>query len=358
MANPLLHIKDSYFFEVPRVLWQRHWQSKEEIPESMQFLVQAHPEATVEDFNRQLSGKILIPQPFATLKNLYEVESGFGISKFMILEAVAAVLLIAIFSRVARLAATGQPPRGKFWNLFEALLLFIRDQVARPAIDGGHHEEHDDHAEPGHAGGDGHGHGRGHGHGAHRGHAPAKPKRLSDRYLPFLWTLFFFVLSLNLLGMLPFLGAPTASFSVTLTLAVLVLLVTVAGGAVVLGPVGFWSNMVPKLDVPWFLVPLKIVLQIMIFGIEVMGLFIKHGVLGIRLLANIVAGHLVLVSILMIITTAGEVSSTGSWATAAVLCTVGSALLSIIELFVAFLQAYIITFLASLFIGMGAHEHG
>ena len=59
---------------------------------------------------------------------------GFHVTKFMVLEAVAAVVLVAIFIPLARRIATGERPRGAFWNVFEAMLLFLRDEVARPAI--------------------------------------------------------------------------------------------------------------------------------------------------------------------------------------------------------------------------------
>src|SRR5579872_3021674 len=107
MASPVLHIKDGYFFEVPKFLWRRHYSSVSEVPE---FLRKAHPDATVDEFNRDLSGKILIPQPFGTLKNLHDRESGFAISKFMILEAVAALILVLVFKKFGERIRDGQPP--------------------------------------------------------------------------------------------------------------------------------------------------------------------------------------------------------------------------------------------------------
>src|SRR6202451_1053167 len=108
MADAVLHIKDGFFFEVPKALWQCHSTDLSQVPE---FLVKSHPHASLADFNAQLSGKILIPQPFATLKNLYQKESGFGISKFMILEVVAAVIIATIFIRISRKIETGAAPK-------------------------------------------------------------------------------------------------------------------------------------------------------------------------------------------------------------------------------------------------------
>jgi F-type H+-transporting ATPase subunit a len=86
------------------------------------------------------------------------------------------------------------------------------------------------------------------------------------------------------------------------------------------------------------------------------GLFIKHAVLAVRLLANMVAGHLVLLGIMGIIIASAEASH-GMWATAAVVSVLGSTLFSCLELFVAFLQAYVFTFLSALFISAAVHHH-
>lgn len=351
--DPIYHLKDCYYFEVPKALWRRDWKSLEEMPDSLAWLKAAHPQATVDDFNTALSGKILIPQPFATLENLYAVKSGFGISKFMILEVALAVVLLFVFSRLARKLATGVPPKGRVANLLEAIILFIRDQVARPAID-----SHDDH---GHGGSDD-AHGD-HGHASH-GNAgsatlAASSAHEGDRFVPLLLTIFFFVLGCNLLGMLPWAGAPTASFDVTLALAGVTFATVVVAGMMKFGPLGFFANQVPSMDLP---LPLAIVLKPMIFAIEMLGLFIKHGILAVRLLANMVAGHLVLLGIMGLIAmaaadvAAGQASD-GQWATVTVISVVGSALFSLLELFVAFLQAYIFTFLSALFIGAAVHHH-
>ena len=309
MADAVLHIKDGYFFEVPKALWPRHFTDLSQVPK---FLVKAHPHASLADFNDQLSGKILIPQPFATLKNLYEKESGFGISKFMILELVAALIIAVVFIRIARKIETGAAPKGRWWNLCEVFLIFIRDQIARPAIGG-----HD-----------------------------------ADRFVPLLWTFFFFILTCNLLGMIPWAGAPTGAFGTTLGLAMIVFATTLTAGMLRFGPIGFWVNQVPHMDLPVWLSPLKL----MIFVIEVVGLLIKHVVLGVRLLANMVAGHLVLLGIMGLIAAAAA-AAPQTWALVTVISVLGSTAFSLLELFVAFLQAYIFTFLSALFIGAAIHHH-
>jgi F-type H+-transporting ATPase subunit a len=269
------------------------------------------PQEKLDAYNHELRGKILIPQPFGKLRNNYQAESGFAISKFMILELIVALILIAVFKGLAARMKDGRVPHGRLWNMFEAFLNFIKNDIAEPAI--GHHD--------------------------------------AARFTPLLWTIFMFVLGCNLLGMLPWLGAPTASFSVTLGLAAVTFATVIVAGSLRFGVIGFWKNQVPSMGLP---LPLAIPIVPMLFLIEVLGLFIKHAVLGIRLLANMVAGHLVLLAI-MGLAVAAAASTT--WPITASIAVVGSALFSILELFVAFLQAYVFTFLSALFIGAAVHHH-
>jgi F-type H+-transporting ATPase subunit a len=346
--NPIYHLKDSYFFEVPKAMWRQGWKTLDDVP---QFLRDGSPEVTdVAAFNAAMDGKILIPQPFATLDSLYAVKSGFGISKYMILEVVLAGILVAVFTKLARTLQSGAPPRGWFANLFEAMILFVRDQIARPAIDS-HDHGHDDH---GHHAHDSHGHESADHHDARTVPAAAVHEvHDGDRFVPLLLTLFFFVLGCNLLGMVPWAGSPTASFSVTLALAGVTMLTVVLAGMKKFGFFGFFKNQVPSMDLP---LPLAILLKPMIFAIEMLGLVIKHLILAVRLLANMVAGHLVLLGIMGLITAAASYS-TGMWATVTGISVVSCTLFSMLELFVAFLQAYIFTFLSALFIGASVHQH-
>jgi F-type H+-transporting ATPase subunit a len=340
--NPIYHLKDCYFFEVPKALWRQNWRTLDDVP---QFLRDGRPDITdVAEFNAAMDGKILIPQPFARLDSLYATKSGFGISKYMILELVVAAVMVLLFTRLAAKLRSGAPPRGRLTNMLEAMVLFVRDQIARPAIDS--HDHHEDHT-------DDHGHGHEpHGHGA-AALAAAHPAHDGDRFVPLLLTLFFFVLGCNLLGMVPWAGSPTASFSVTLALAGVTLLTVVVAGMAKFGFLGFFANQVPSMDLP---LPLAILLKPMIFAIEMLGLCIKHLILAVRLLANMVAGHLVLLGIMGLISAAAAYSM-GMWATVTGISVVSCTLFSVLELFVAFLQAYIFTFLSALFIGAAVHQH-
>jgi len=343
--NPIYHLKDAYYFEVPKALWRQNWQTLADVP---QFLRDGRPDITdVAEFNAALDGKILIPQPFGTLDSLYEKKTGFCISKYMLLEVALALFLLFVFTRLAGRLRGGSPPQGRIANLFEAMILFVRDQIARPAIDSHDHDQHDHDHDPAddHAG-----------HAAAPGHAVAHAAREhhdGDRFVPLLLTLFFFVLGCNLLGMVPWAGSPTASFSVTLALAGVTFATVVVAGMRQFGFLGFFGNQVPSMDLP---LPLAILLKPMIFAIEMLGLCIKHLILAVRLLANMVAGHLVLLGIMGMITAAASYSM-GMWATVAGISVVSCTLFSVLELFVAFLQAYIFTFLSALFIGASVHQH-
>jgi F-type H+-transporting ATPase subunit a len=247
-----------------------------------------------------------IPLPWVGIGNV-----GFQITRFMVMEVIAAVLVAAVMIPLTRHVARQRVTRGVFMNLVEAFLLFIRDGIARPAIGG---------------------------HGA-------------DAFLPFLWTLFFFILFNNLLGMIPGGASPTGNINVTGVLALLTLGVVVLTGMRKMGPIGFWVGIVPHLDVPMVLKPF---LWILMFVIEVAGLLIRHVVLAVRLFANMMAGHIVLAVILGFIVQAWNSYFIFLVAPASIL---GVVALSLLELFVAFLQAYIFTFLAALFIGSAVHPH-
>jgi F-type H+-transporting ATPase subunit a len=118
-----------------------------------------------------------------------------------------------------------------------------------------------------------------------------------------------------------------------------------------MGVAGFWTNLIPDIDAPK---PLKGFLVPMIFGIEVLGLFIKHSVLAIRLFANIMGGHTVLGVILAFI---AMTANSTMWFLVAPTSILGQVGIGLLELLVAFIQAYVFAFLATIFIGMSLHPH-
>ncbi len=272
-------------------------------------------QAKVAAYNKSLSGKIFIPQPLATLRNAYEVQSGFGITRYMVIEVVVGLIVLLLFRWLAGKIATGQAPKGKLWNLLESFVTFVRNKVVVPAMG-----EHD-----------------------------------ADKYMPFFWTLFMFVLGCNLMGMIPFVGAPTSVLATTGALALMIFAIGLVQGIRHFGLIGYLKNLAPSLGLPIYL---AIPIVPLVWLIELLSLLIKHFILAVRLLANLVAGHLVLLGFMGIGFGAHAVAmSTGSWGFAAFISILASTLLSFLELFVAFLQAYIFTFLAAMFIGSATHHH-
>ncbi|MCS7047288.1 MAG: F0F1 ATP synthase subunit A, partial [Gemmataceae bacterium] len=181
----------------------------------------------------------------------------FGLTKYKILALAAAILICLIYIPLARRASTGEPPRGRFWNCFESILTFLRDNLAKPYI----------------------------GHDA-------------DHYVHYIWTVFLFILFCNLFGMIPFLGSPTASFTVTAALAACTFVFIHGSAMLEMGVGDYFRSYLPHLDVPF---GMGYVIVPMIAVIEFLGNFIKAFVLAVRLFANIFAGHMVLAFILFFI---------------------------------------------------------
>ncbi len=128
--------------------------------------------------------------------------------------------------------------------------------------------------------------------------------------------------------------------------------VTVVGAGIAkFGPVRFWIGQVPHMDVP---LVMGLFLRPMIFVLEVFGLCVRHSILAVRLFANMFAGHLVLAVIVGFIAAAAP---TLLWYGVMPASVLGAVALDLLELMVAFIQAYVFTFLAALFIGMAVHQH-
>lgn len=270
----------------------------------------------LSQYNDAMAGKIMIPQVAGgTLRNAYQPESGFCISRYMIIEVVVAILLIVIFSWLARRLNSGDNPKGKLWNMTESMVTWVRNEIVVPAMG-----EHD-----------------------------------ADRFMPFFYSLFFFILGCNLMGMIPYVGAPTAAFATTCALALMVFLFGLALGIKQFGVVGYLKNICPSLGLPWYL---AIVIVPMLWVIEAASLLIKHLVLAVRLLLNMSAGHLVMLGILGIGISVEAAQMNGwAWSGVAAISVLGTTLLSFLELFVAGLQAFVFTFLAALLIGSSIHHH-
>ena len=185
----------------------------------------------------------------------------------------------------------------------------------------------------------------------------------ADRFVKYIWSVFFFVLTINLLGLLPIPsvsqlfgihlgGTATGNIWVTSTLAIMTMGMMVVNG-LRLGGKAYLAHFCPG---PLWLAPLLI-------PVEIIGLIAKVFALAVRLFANMIAGHILLAVLLTFIMSAGAASAAMGFGIA-VPVVLGSVAISLLEVFVAFLQAFIFTFLTALFIGMSVvlhhddhHEH-
>ena len=179
----------------------------------------------------------------------------------------------------------------------------------------------------------------------------------TDRFIKYIWSVFFFVLTMNLLGLVPIGavtplfgthigGTATANIWVTATLALATLVMMVFNGL----RLGGWHYIAHFCPGPLWLAPVLV-------PVEIVGLFAKVFALTVRLFANMVAGHVMLAVLLSFILGAGSAMGAGVGLGVAVPVVLGSVALSLLEIFVALLQAYIFTFLTALFIGQSVNVH-
>ena len=171
---------------------------------------------------------------------------------------------------------------------------------------------------------------------------PNVGKKYAKTWMPFVCTLFFFILSLNIFGLVPGLSTATANFSFTAAMAIMVFITFNLAGMKQNGPINYILNLWPH-GIP---LPVLLVLA----PIEVVGLLTKSAALAIRLAANLCAGHFVILSLLGL----GSMMQS-------VWITVGMGIpfaifIFCLEVLVSFLQAYVFTLLATLFIGSAIHQ--
>ena len=175
-----------------------------------------------------------------------------------------------------------------------------------------------------------------------------------ERYVPFILTIFFFILFTNLLGLVPFGATATGNISVTAALALLSLVAIEVGGFLHLGPRGYLRTIVfvpHGVNIVW-----QIIITPLMSVIELVSKFARIFALAIRLFANMIAGHFVILAMVGLIFLAGAAASSAKYFVwpAPVAMTVAVMLL---EIFVAFLQAYIFVMLTSVFIGLVRQPH-
>lgn len=252
----------------------------------------------------------------------------------------SAVILLTVGPWVAKKISTGPESEGSaryltknsFASMIEVMCVYLREQTVRPLLG-----------------------------------------RRTDGFMPFLWTLFFFILVNNLLGLVPLLdlhalitptlvheehkafigGTLTQNLFVTGVLATIAFFVINIAGIRELGIGSYLHHLTG--GAPWFIWPILV-------PVEIMGSFIKPIALAIRLFANMTAGHILLATLLGFIGFAfTEAGSLALGATITVLSGLGAIAIYFLELFVAFLQAFVFMFLTTVFIAQLAHhddEHG
>jgi len=235
-------------------------------------------------------------------------------TKHVVLMLVAAFIVLVTFLLVARVVSTrslDRAPSG-FSNAIEALVLYFRDEVVRPNI----------------------------GHGA-------------DAYTPYVLSLFFFILTMNLMGLVPWGGSATGNISVTAALAICTFVLVEVSGMRALGFKGYLGTIfyAPKGMNP----AMQAMMLVIMTPVEFLGKLTKPFALSVRLFANMTAGHTLIFAL------GGLIFVFMNAAPAMAGVAVGSTLMAtgimVLEVFVAFLQAYIFAMLTSVFVGLIRHAH-
>jgi F-type H+-transporting ATPase subunit a len=245
--------------------------------------------------------------------SLLEGCADLSITKHVMMMWIASALLLLVAITLSHRNKKQLVPHGTMPNILEMLVLFVRDEIAVKTI------------------------GKEHG----------------PRYVGYLLSAFFFILFLNLLGLIPEMAAATGNIGVTLAMALCTFFVTQFASIRAAGLGTYLKHLTG--GVPWLLWPIMI-------PVEILGLFTKPFALTMRLFANMVAGHIVIFFLLGLI----FIMKSVVLAAVSVPFAIG---IYFLELFVAFLQAYIFTMLSGLFIGMGVaiahhddhakgHDHG
>ncbi len=240
-------------------------------------------------------------EPFGTIPLPHIELFGLDISitRYVVFMWIVAILLVVILVSASKSYKKSLIPKG-FVNIVELMVVFVRDEIVMPTI-----------------------------------------KEDQDKYLPYLLTTFFFILLGNFFGLIPFSATITSNIAVTATLAIISFFMTQLAGIRSYGFFGYFKAMIPH-GMPPAILPLIIV-------VEVLALFTKPFALCIRLFANMIAGHVVIFSLLGLIFIMGSIF-------VAPISIAFALFIYMLELLVALIQAYIFTMLSSLFIGMAAYQ--
>ena len=227
------------------------------------------------------------------------------LSKHLLMMVIAALIMLIFFPLIARIKNSRLMP---FKSVLEVMFLFIRNDIVIPNLG-----------------------------------------QSGIKYLSYFATLFFFILICNLLGMVPFGASATGNIAVTGAMAFTTFSFIHIAGIREQGFGSYIKHIVPS-GVPGWLFPL-------LFPIEIIGLITKSFALCVRLFANMIAGHIVILSFMGLIFMFGAINPWLGLGVTAPVSVVMILFVSLLEIFVAFLQAYIFTFLTSIFVGAAMHPH-
>lgn len=260
-------------------------------PETVEALIESHAHLDAH----------LVPTEGALILDL-------SITRHLVFAILAALIVATIFlslaARYRRGVGRETAPKGIFQNLFEALVVFVRDEIAKP--------------------------------------------NLGDKYqkfLPYLLTAFFFIFTANLIGLVPFGATATSNLMVTAVLAFCTFLVTQVSASK-----DYWRHIFWPPGVPAFVKPILV-------PVEILGIFTKPFALAIRLFANMTAGHLVILSLIGLIFAFTNIFGATAGYSVSPVSLAFALFIYVLELLVAFIQAYIFTMLSALFIGMAVADH-
>ncbi len=243
-------------------------------------------------------GHITLPQ-FPTI-NVAGIEIDLSITKHVFFMWLVSIILIVVLSLVARSYKRSVVPHG-IANLVEVFVVFIRDEIVLSVIG-----------------------------------------KEGLKYLHYFLTLFFFILLCNLFGLIPYGATATGNLAVTGGLAFLSFILIQLAGIKKHGLIGYYKGLVPH-GVPAFVAPVM-------FIVEFLGLFAKAFALTVRLFANMTAGHIVILSLIGLIFVFKSVL-------VAPISIAFAIFINLLEILVAFIQAYIFTMLTALFVGLSIHQH-
>ena len=234
----------------------------------------------------------------------------FSITKDVLAIFFSVILILWIFIGIARMykRRVGKSPKG-LQSMLEVLIVFVRDDIAKPAI--GDHKY--------------------------------------EKYMPYLLTAFFFIFFNNLIGLIPIFpgGANvTGNIAVTMVLALFTFVITTINANK-----NYWLHIVNAPGVPWWL---KIPIPLMPV-VEIIGVFTKPFVLMVRLFANITAGHIIALGFFSLIFIFGNMNIFAGYGIS-VLSIAFTIFMTLLELLVAFIQAYVFTLLSALYFGMATEK--